>query len=77
MRGEPVVIDGTYLTVPLTEEAQRAVERVLYERVAALDVALEPFGLHAGDIALPTFKRIVRADEFATTPDDESRSRDA
>lgn len=73
MTGKPVVIDGQFLTVPLTEDAQRAVARVLFENIYALDAALEPFGLHAGDLRVPTFERIVRDDEL---PDHTTRSSD-
>lgn len=74
MRGNTIVVDGSFLTVPLTEDAQRAVARVLYNHARELDAALEPFGLHAGDIVVPTYERVVREDDLSdrTSADSET-----
>jgi hypothetical protein len=74
MRGNTIMVDGSFLTVPLTEDAQRAVAHVLYNHARELDAALEPFGLHAGDVAVPTFERLVREDDLPdhTTVDSET-----
>lgn len=59
----PMVIDGTFITVPVSEGVQAAWVTWCTEHFEDLRVMLEPFGLHPDDIALPELHRIVWEDE--------------
>ena len=58
-----LVIDGTFVTVPIPEPAQIAMSEFIAEHLAELDEVLRPYDLIAADIAVPTFERVVYASE--------------
>lgn len=65
-RAEPraAYIDGTPLSVPVTDEVQAAIEGVLGMHAEEFDAALSPFGLGVDDICAVEFRRVIRADEI-------------
>lgn len=60
---EPVIVGGEPVHVAVSDAAQRALAAVLANHVDEIDAALEPFGLRAVDVAVPTFTRYLFVDE--------------
>jgi len=65
-------LDGSLVTVPVNAGAQEAMDRVMRTHTAEIDAALAPFGLASfglasTDILIPTYERVVWADEASPT----------
>lgn len=62
-RSKILFVDTGFVTVPLTEEANRAIYDFIRAHVVELDAALAPHGLKACDVVLPEFERAVYRSE--------------
>lgn len=59
---EALVISDHVVSVPVPLEVARAIEEVTAKFHDELREALEPFGLHPYDIAMPEYRRVVYVD---------------
>jgi hypothetical protein len=55
----PLILEDSFVTVPLAREPQRALEDWAVSRSAEVDKVLKRFGLAAKDVRMPTFERMV------------------
>lgn len=60
---QPLIVDSTFVTVPISDGAARVIQEFIRLHRASLDADLERFGLTVSEIAVPTYERIVYADE--------------
>lgn len=59
----PLVIDDSFVTVPVRRPVQVAIEEWAQAHVDSLREALEPFGLAPEDIRQPDYERVIWTSE--------------
>lgn len=63
---KPLIIDGTVVTVAVSDEAQEAFAQWTRENIESFDEAMKPFGLRHDDITMPQLERFVREEDMPT-----------
>lgn len=61
---KPLIIADRVITVPLTQEANYALQEWIGNNLDSLAETLAPHGLHPADIQKPTYTRVVYEDEL-------------
>lgn len=61
---EPLIVAAEFITVSVDSGVERALREWVSANLASLNAALDPFGLQAGDIAMPDWHRLVYLDEI-------------
>jgi hypothetical protein len=57
-----VISDDREVSVPVSPDVARAINEVNEKHFEEVRAALEPFGLHPYDIAMPEYRRVVYVD---------------
>lgn len=65
MSRKPLIIDQTFITVPVEREVEVQIAEWVAAHLDSLNARLAPHGLEAGDLALPEWHRLVYVDEVA------------
>ena len=60
---KPLIVDHTFITVPVEREVEVAVMEWIAEHLSDLETRLAPLGLIPGDLAVPDWHRLVYEDE--------------
>lgn len=59
----PLFVDGSFVTVAVTRDVERAIRKWASRHIDDLRSTLEPFGLTPNDLRQPDWERFIWADE--------------